>query len=306
MGYFNIEFLRRPELSPLSPKAGYAAGLGAAANGIKEMGDIGLNRQKIDDENKRYQEEKLFRNDELNFRKSSHADTMKAKSDELAYQKDKDDKDRAFNEKKLSMDELRANRDRAVDMARVNTQARYYNTLAMEHADKIERQKQEDAANVVAFRQFFPNETKGKSDIEVLAIGNAMQRLSKNRSSAPNNINIPDGYSYISADELSPFVGKGLLQNGGLKKLKDGNYLIENETLLNLIDVAKQQQGIAKFLNERAKQDKGVLNDVAIAPNEKMGVIKDNQATKQVPMLDMEQLKKQKPLIFNDEYDGAL
>lgn len=269
MGYFNIEFLRRPELSPLSPKAGYAAGLGAAANSVKEMGDIGLNRQKIDDENKRYQEEKLFRNDELNFRKSSHADTMKAKADELSYQKDKDDKDRAFNEKKLSMDELKANRDRAVDIARVNAQTNYYNTLAQGLADKN-------------------------------------GRLSKNRSSAPNDINIPEGYSYISADELSPFIGKGLLQNGGLKKLKDGNYLIENETLLNLIDAAKQQQGIAKSLNERKNQVKGVLDDVVIAPNEKRGVIKDNQATKQVPMFDMEQLKKQKPLIFNDEYDGAL
>ena len=269
MGYFNIEFLRRPELSPLSPKAGYAAALGAVANGIRDVGDIGLNRQKIDDENKRYQEEKLFRNDELNFRKSSHADTMRAKSDELAYQKDKDDKDRAFNEKKLSIEEIRANKDRAVDMARVNTQARYYDTLAMEHADKN-------------------------------------GRLSKNRSSAPNDINVPEGYSYISADELSPFVGKGLLQNGGLKKLKDGNYLIENETLLNLIDVAKQQQGIAKFLNERKDQVKGVLDDVVIAPNEKRGVIKENQATKQAPTLDIERLKKQKPLIFNDEYDGAL
>ena len=306
MGYFNIEFLRRPELSPLSPKAGYAAALGAVANGIKDVGDIGLNRQKIDDENKRYQEEKLFRNDELNFRKNAHADTMKARGDELAYQKDKDEKDRIFNEKKLSIDELRANRDRAVDMARVNTQANYYNTLAQEHADKIERQKQEDAANVAAFRQFFPNETKGKSDAEVLAIGSAKQRFSKNRSSVPNDINIPEGYSYISADELSPFVGKGLLQNGGLKKLKDGNYLIENETLLNMIDVAKQQQGIAKFLNERKNQVKGVLDDVVIAPNEKRGVIKDNQATKQAPMLDMKYLKKQKPLIFNDEYDGAL
>ena len=122
----------------------------------------------------------------------------------------------------------------------------------------------------------------------------------------PNDINVPEGYSYISADELSPFIGKGLLQNGGLKKLKDGNYLIENETLLNLIDVAKQQQGIAKFLNERKNQVKGVLDDVVIAPNEKKGVIKENQATKQAPMLDMKQLKKQKPLIFNDEYDGAL
>jgi hypothetical protein len=306
MGYFNIEFLKHPELSPLSPKAGYAAALGAVANGIKDVGDIGLNRQKIDDENKRYQEEKLFKNDELNFRKNAHTETMKAKADELAYQKDKDEKDRIFDEKKLSMDELRANKDRAVDMARVNAQAKYYNTLAMDHADKIERQKQEDAANVAAFRQFFPNETKGKSDAEVLAIGNVMQRLSKNRSSAPNDINVPEGYSYISADELSPFVGKGLLQNGGLKKLKDGNYLIENETLLNLIDVAKQQQGIAKFLNERVNQDKGVLGDVTIAPNIKKEVLKDNQATKQAPMLDMEQLKKQKPLIFNDEYDGAL
>lgn len=269
MGYFNIEFLRRPELSPLSPKAGYAAGLGAAANSVKEMGDIGLNRQKIDDENKRYQEEKLFRNDELNFRKSSHADTMKAKSDELAYQKDKDDKDRTYNYEKLRLDELKANKDREVDMARVNAQINYYNTLAQGYADKN-------------------------------------GRLSKNRSSAPNNINIPEGYSYISADELSPFVGKGLLQKGGFKKLKDGNYLIENETLLNLIDVAKQQQGIANFLNERKNQVKGVLDDVVIAPNEKRSVIKENQATKQAPMLDMKQLKKQKPLIFNDEYDGAL
>ena len=269
MGYFNIEFLRRPELSPLSPKAGYAAALGAVVNGIRDVGDIGLNRQKIDDENKRYQEEKLFRNDELNFRKSSHADTMKAKSDELAYQKDKDDKDRTYNYEKLRLDELKANKDREVDMARVNAQINYYNTLAQGHVDKN-------------------------------------GRLSKNRSSVPNDINVPEGYSYISADELSPFIGKGLLQNGGLKKLKDGNYLIENETLLNLIDVANQQQGIVNFLNERKNQVKGVLDDVVIAPNEKKGVIKENQATKQAPMLDMKQLKKQKPLIFNDEYDGAL
>ena len=306
MGYFNIEFLRRPELSPLSPKAGYAVGLGAVANSVKDIADIGLNRQKLDDENKRYQEEKLFRNDELNFRKNSHNEIMKARGDELAYQKDKDEKDRIFNEKKLSIDELRANRDRAVDMARVNTQANYYNTLAQERTDRIERQKQEDTASAEEIRRLFPNETKGKSDAEVLAIGSAKQRFSKNRSSVPNDINIPEGYSYISADELSPFVGKGLLQKGGLKKLKDGNYLIENETLLNMIDVAKQQQDIAKFLNERKNQVKGVLDDVVIAPNEKRGVIKDNQATKQAPMLDMKYLKKQKPLIFNDEYDGAL
>lgn len=269
MAYFNIEFLKHPELSPLSPKAGYAAGLGAVANGIKDVGDIGLNRQKIDDENKKYQEEKLFRNNELNFRKNSHAEEMKAKADELSYQKDKDEKDRTYNYEKLRLDDLKAQKDREVDIARVNAQINYYDTLAQGRADKN-------------------------------------GRLSKNRSSAPNDINVPEGYSYISADELSPFIGKGLLQKGGLKKLKDGNYLIENETLLNLIDVAKQQQGIVKSLNERKNQVKGVLDDVAIAPNEKRGVIKENQATKQAPILEMEQLKKQKPLIFNDEYDGAL
>lgn len=218
MGYFNIEFLRRPELSPLSPKVGYAVGLGAVANSVKDIADIGLNRQKLDDENKRYQEEKLFRNDELNFRKNSHAETMKARGDELAYQKDKDEKDRIFNEKKLSIDELRANRDRAVDMARVNTQANYYNTLAQERTDKIERQKQEDAANVVAFRQFFPNETKGKSDAEILAIGNIMQRFSKNKATTGD-----DDWVKVNAATYNEYAHLGVARN-----TKDGYYLNKN------------------------------------------------------------------------------
>lgn len=218
MGYFNIEFLRRPELSPLSPKAGYAVGLGAVANSVKDIADIGLNRQKLDDENKRYQEEKLFRNDELNFRKNSHNEMMKARGDELAYQKDKDEKDRAFNEKKLSIDELRANRDRAVDMARVNTQANYYNTLAQERTDKIERQKQEDAANVAAFRQFFPNETKGKSDAEVLAIGNIMQRFSKNKTATSD-----DDWVKVNAATYNEYAHLGVARN-----TKDGYYLNKN------------------------------------------------------------------------------
>ena len=218
MGYFNIEFLRRPELSPLSPKAGYAVGLGAVANSVKDIADIGLHRQKLDDANKRYQEEKLCRNDELNFRNNSHNEMMTARGDELAYQKDKDEKDRIFNEKKLSIDELRANRDRAVDMARVNTQANYYNTLAQERTDKIERQKQEDAANVAAFRQFFPNETKGKSDAEVLAIGNIMQRFSKNKAATGD-----DDWVKVNAATYNEYAHLGVARN-----TKDGYYLNKN------------------------------------------------------------------------------
>ena len=218
MGYFNIEFLRRPELSPLSPKAGYAAALGAVANGIKDVGDIGLNRQKIDDENKRYQEEKLFRNDELNFRKSSHADTMRAKSDELAYQKDKDEKDRIYNYEKLRLDNLKAQKDREVDMARVNTQNNYYNTLAMEHADKIERQKREDTASAEEIRRLFPNETKGKSDAEVLAIGNIMQRFSKNKAATGD-----DDWVKVNAATYNEYAHLGVARN-----TKDGYYLNKN------------------------------------------------------------------------------
>lgn len=218
MGYFNIEFLRRPELSPLSPKAGYAVGLGAVANSVKDIADIGLNRQKLDDENKRYQEEKLFRNDELNFRKNSHADEMKAKADELAWNKDKFGKEQEFDKNKLSMDILKANADRAVDMARVNTQTNYYNTLAMGYADKIEQQKQEKAASAEVIRQLFPNETKGKSDAEVLAIGNIMQRFSKNKATTGD-----DDWVKVNAATYNEYAHLGVARN-----TKDGYYLNKN------------------------------------------------------------------------------
>ncbi len=218
MAYFNIEFLKRPELSPLNPAAGYAAALGSAASGVKEIGDIGLNRQKIDEENKRYQEEKLFRNDELNFRKNSHAETMTAKADELAWDKDKFGKEQEWNKKKLDMEILRADKDRAVDRARANAQAGYYGSLAQERVDKLNRQKQEDAANVAAYRQFFPNETKGKSDAEVLAIGNIMQRFSSSKA-APGE----ESWVKVDAATYNEYAHLGVAKNS-----KDGFYLDKN------------------------------------------------------------------------------
>lgn len=271
MAYFNIEFLRHPELNPLSRNAGYAAGLGATANSIKEIGDIGLNRQKIDDENKKYQEEKLFRNEELNFRKNSHADTMKAKADELDYNKNKDKEDRIWNEHKLNVEMQRADKDRAVDMARVTSTDNYYKMLAQKYAEG------------------------GKSGSTAASV--------------------PEGYSLVSADEIAPFAGKGLIPEGGLKKLKDGNYLIENNVLFKMLNATKEQQGIAKFLNDKAseKQNKeapsGVsLKDLQLAPKGGKIVSDDNHTTKPggAPMFDMKLLKPKKPLIFGDEYDGAL
>ena len=271
MAYFNIEFLRHPELNPLSRNAGYASGLGATANSIKEIGDIGLNRQKIDDENKKYQEEKLFRNEELNFRKNSHADTMKAKADELAWDKDKFGKEQEWNNKKLDMEMQKADKDRAVDWARVNSTDNYYKILGQKYAEG-----------------------------------------GKNGSATAN---IPEGYSLISADEIAPFAGKGLIPEGGLKKLKDGNYLIENNVLLKMLNATKEQQGIVKFLNDKTneKQNKEApssvnLKDLPLAPKGGKAVSDDNHTTKPggAPMFDIELLKKKKPLIFGDEYDGAL
>ena len=243
MAYFNIEFLKRPELSPLNPNAGYAAALGSAASGVKEIGDIGLNRQKIDEENKRYQEEKLFRNDELNFRKNSHAETMKAKADELAWDKDKFGKEQEWNKYKLTMDNLRAAQDRAVDWTRANAQAGYYASLDRDRADKAERQRQEDAANVAAFRQLFPNETKGKSDAEVLAVGNIMQRFSSNKT-APGE----ESWVKVDAATYNEYAHLGVTKNS-----KDGYYLDKNfvDELAKESDARREAKGDQSGYKER-------------------------------------------------------
>lgn len=229
---FNIEYLKAPEYSK---GAGIGAGFAAFGDSLMKIGQIGKERQKIDDENQRYQDEKLFRNDELNFRKNSHAETMKAKADELAWDKDKFGKEQEWNNYKLSMDTLRADKDRAVDWARANAQAGYYGSLAQERVDKLNRQKQEDAANVAAYRQFFPNETKGKSDAEVLAIGNIMQRFSSNKA-APGD----ESWVKVDADTYNEYAHLGVAKNS-----KDGYYLNKNfvDELAKESDARREAKG---------------------------------------------------------------
>ncbi|WP_314991289.1 hypothetical protein [uncultured Campylobacter sp.] len=237
---FNIDYLRAPEYSK---GAGIGAGFAAFGDSLMKIGQIGKERQKIDDENQRYQEEKLFKNDELNFRKNSHAETMKAKADELVYQKDKDEKDRIYNQKKLDMEMLRADKDRAVDWARANAQAGYYGSLAQERTDKLNRQKQEDAANVAAYRQFFPNETKGKSDAEVLAIGNIMQRFSSNKA-APGD----ESWVKVDAATYNEYAHLGVAKNS-----KDGYYLNKNfvDELAKESDAKREAKGEQSGYKER-------------------------------------------------------
>ena len=229
---FNIEYLKAPEYSK---GAGIGAGFAAFGDSLMKIGQIGKERQKIDDENQRYQDEKLFRNDELNFRKNSHAETMKAKADELAWDKDKFGKEQEWNNYKLSMDTLRADKDRAVDWARANAQAGYYGSLAQERVDKLNRQKQEDAANVAAYRQFFPNETKGKSDAEVLAIGNIMQRFSSNKATPGD-----ESWVKVDADTYNEYAHLGVAKNS-----KDGYYLNKNfvDELAKESDARREAKG---------------------------------------------------------------
>ena len=237
---FNIEYLRAPEYSK---GAGIGAGFAALGDSLVKIGQIGKERQKIDDENQRYQDEKLFRNDELNFRKNSHAETMKAKADELAWDKDKFGKEQEWNKYKLSMDTLRADKDRAVDWARANAQAGYYGSLAQECVDKLNRQKQEDAANVAAYRQFFPNETKGKSDAEVLAIGNIMQRFSSNKA-APGD----ESWVKVDAATYNEYAHLGVAKNS-----KDGYYLNKNfvDELAKESDARREAKGDQSGYKER-------------------------------------------------------
>jgi len=237
---FNIDYLRAPEYSK---GAGIGAGFAALGDSLVKIGQIGKERQKIDDENQRYQDEKLFRNDELNFRKNSHAETMKAKADELAWDKDKFGKEQEWNKYKLSMDTLRADKDRAVDWARANAQAGYYGSLAQERTDKLNRQKQEDAANVAAYRQFFPNETKGKSDAEVLAIGNIMQRFSSNKA-APGD----ESWVKVDAATYNEYAHLGVAKNS-----KDGYYLDKNfvDELAKESDARREAKGDQSGYKER-------------------------------------------------------
>lgn len=237
---FNIDYLRAPEYSK---GAGIGAGFAALGDSLAKIGQIGKERQKIDDENQRYQDEKLFRNDELNFRKNSHAETMKAKADELAWDKDKFGKEQEWNKYKLSMDTLRADKDRAVDWARANAQAGYYGSLAQERTDKLNRQKQEDAANVAAYRQFFPNETKGKSDAEVLAIGNIMQRFSSNKA-APGD----ESWVKVDAAIYNEYAHLGVAKNS-----KDGYYLNKNfvDELAKESDARREAKGDQSEYKER-------------------------------------------------------
>ena len=237
---FNIEYLRAPEYSK---GAGIGAGFAALGDSLVKIGQIGKERQKIDDENARYQEEKLFKNDELNFRKNSHADEMKIKADELAWDKDKFGKEQEWNNKKLDMDILKADKDRAVDWARANAQAGYYGSLAQERVDKLNRQKQEDAANVAAYRQFFPNETKGKSDAEVLAIGNIMQRFSSNKA-APGD----ESWVKVDAATYNEYAHLGVTKNS-----KDGYYLNKNfvDELAKESDARREAKGDQSGYKER-------------------------------------------------------
>ena len=237
---FNIDYLRAPEYSK---GAGIGAGFAALGDSLVKIGQIGKERQKIDDENARYQDEKLFRNDELNFRKNSHAETMKAKADELAWDKDKFGKEQEWNKYKLSMDTLRADKDRAVDWARANAQAGYYGSLAQERTDKLNRQKQEDAANVAAYRQFFPNETKGKSDAEVLAIGNIMQRFSSNKA-APGD----ESWVKVDAATYNEYAHLGVAKNS-----KDVYYLNKNfvDELAKESDARHEAKGEQSGYKER-------------------------------------------------------
>lgn len=237
---FNIEYLKAPEYSK---GAGIGAGFAALGDSLIKIGQIGKERQKIDDENVRYQEEKLFKNDELNFRKNSHADEMKAKADELAWDKDKFGKEQEWNNKKLDMDILKADKDRAVDLIRANAQAGYYGSLAQERVDKLNRQKQEDAANVAAYRQLFPNETKGKSDAEVLAIGNIMQRFSSNKA-APGD----ESWVKVDAATYNEYAHLGVTKNS-----KDGYYLNKNfvDELAKESDARREAKGDQSGYKER-------------------------------------------------------
>ncbi len=185
---FNIEYLKAPEYSK---GAGIGAGFAALGDSLMKIGQIGKERQKIDDENARYQEEKLFKNDELNFRKNSHADEMKIKADELAWDKDKFGKEQEWNNYKLSMDTLRADKDRAVDWARANAQAGYYKYLTQRGGEETG-----DPRKANYYREILKDELKEKfgndwvklSDKDVINFGDVQTAVRREQGGSDTEV----------------------------------------------------------------------------------------------------------------------
>ncbi|QCD52521.1 hypothetical protein [Campylobacter sp. RM16192] len=252
---FNIEYLRAPEFSK---GAGVGAAFGAIGDSLMKLGQIGANRQKIDDEKQRYADEKNFNQTKFDWE----------------IQKHKEDSD--FNRLKFDKELLAKQAELEVTKGYYDTLGKKYLSEEQERTHKRQQQEAEKAANISMLRKMYPQATKDWSDEEVFAYGNLRQK-EKDGKKKSEDIDVPDGYMLTSADEIAPLVGKGIIRGEGFRKVGEGKYIIKKTDLVDTLKEAKTQiemaQHAADFAND--EQEK-VIPDV-------LPKVRDKKEKKKMP-----------------------
>lgn len=212
MAWFNINYLKEPQISK-----GVGQGMAAAAIGdsLMKLGLIGQNRDKIDTE------------------KQKSLEDSKHKKMEFDYKVQKDMQDRAFEKEKLDKELLYKDRElKSMDEARKMNGA-YHNALKQELIYKRSKQEAMDRANVELYRQMYPNESRGKSDDYILALGNLMQKTKDSGARDSESIK-------VGADFFREYAHLGVVE-----KRKDGFYAKKDfvDSLANEAEARSEARG---------------------------------------------------------------
>ena len=181
-GWFNIQYMKEPSLTK---KSGLGMGAAAIGDSLMKLGQIGIDKQRVDDD--KVNKERDY---QLN------VDRMKA--------------DKEYRENSL-----------AVDRDRNNALAKYHDDLVQEKREVREQKAREDAANIGLFRKRFADQTKGLSDEEVLAFGRNMDKFAKQGKSV--NLNKVAVFTDGNGDKIGIFEAGGQIikQNFGKAESKN-------------------------------------------------------------------------------------
>lgn len=194
--WFNINYLRAPEMGKA---AGTGSAFGAIGDSLMKLGAIGAAREKIDTENKRRVEDVAFRDSELAFRKDvhkddmdfknkdfifrqgAHRDDMDARTNQLNWEMEKFGKEQDWSKMKFDKELLMDEKKLGIEAAKAKNTADYYAYLKSDDEYKRKKQEAEDRVNVAIYREMFPEQSKNKSDVEILALGKIMQNFKNNK-----------------------------------------------------------------------------------------------------------------------------
>lgn len=183
--WFNINYLRAPEMSK---NAGIGAAFGALGDSLMKLGQIGAQREKIETENERDARDAAARDAEFNLKKSMHNDDMAARAKQLDWDMRKFNEEKGFNNYKFDKELLMKDKELRIEAERNKALEGYYGSLAKDAEYKRRRQEAEDRANVSIYRQMYPKQSEGKSDAEILALGNIMQRVKNNKKDGESEL----------------------------------------------------------------------------------------------------------------------